>query len=246
MDASKAVELSRARSVGPFVQIVASATWSLEIDGLLSSASSSSTCVGIGELLLELGELLLGVPPNRLADLDVSALDLESHRVPSLDFFAASGGALRLTDCPRQSHDLDMACTSLPEGRCGRRRGRAARVDVVDEADAARRRTRRRKRRRDVPTSLLQAQPSLPFARVSTAGGAASPAAPSAGRARAQAPRPDGDRASGSDRRHRGRTRAPRRSGGASVSTTRAPASRARHRCPRSFQAETTSRARSS
>ena len=92
MDASKAVELSRARSVGPFVQIVASATWSLEIDGLLSSASSSSTWVGIGELLLELGELLLRVPPNRLADLDVSALDLESHRVPSLDFFAALVG----------------------------------------------------------------------------------------------------------------------------------------------------------
>jgi hypothetical protein len=35
----------------------------------------------IGELPLELAELLLGVPPDRIADLDVTALDLKSHRV---------------------------------------------------------------------------------------------------------------------------------------------------------------------
>ena len=37
---------SRARSVGPFVQIVASATWFAAIDGFCSTASSSSTWVG--------------------------------------------------------------------------------------------------------------------------------------------------------------------------------------------------------
>ncbi len=36
-------ELSRARSTGPFVQIVASATWFAPMDGFLSAASSSST-----------------------------------------------------------------------------------------------------------------------------------------------------------------------------------------------------------
>ena len=39
-------EASRARSTGPFVQIVASATWLSAIDGFLSTASSSSTRVG--------------------------------------------------------------------------------------------------------------------------------------------------------------------------------------------------------
>ena len=37
------VEDSRARRTGPFVQIVASATWLWEIDGFRSTASSSST-----------------------------------------------------------------------------------------------------------------------------------------------------------------------------------------------------------
>jgi hypothetical protein len=39
-------EASRARSVGPFVQIVASATWFAAIDGFRSTLSSSSICVG--------------------------------------------------------------------------------------------------------------------------------------------------------------------------------------------------------
>lgn len=34
---------SRARTTGPFVRTVASATWFAEIDGLRSTASSSST-----------------------------------------------------------------------------------------------------------------------------------------------------------------------------------------------------------
>ena len=39
-------EASRARSTGPFVQTVASATWLSAIDGFFSTASSSSTRVG--------------------------------------------------------------------------------------------------------------------------------------------------------------------------------------------------------
>ena len=45
IDAYMSVEHSRARSTGPFVQTVASATWLSEIDGFLSTASSSSTRV---------------------------------------------------------------------------------------------------------------------------------------------------------------------------------------------------------
>ena len=40
------VDASFARSTGPFVQIVASATWFVAIDGLCSTVSSSSTLVG--------------------------------------------------------------------------------------------------------------------------------------------------------------------------------------------------------
>ena len=39
-------DASRARSTGPFVQTVASATWLSEIEGFFSTASSSSTRVG--------------------------------------------------------------------------------------------------------------------------------------------------------------------------------------------------------
>jgi hypothetical protein len=38
----------------------------------------------VGELPLELAELLLGVPPDRFADLDIAAFDLQSHRVSSV------------------------------------------------------------------------------------------------------------------------------------------------------------------
>jgi hypothetical protein len=46
MEAFMSVEVSRARRTGPFVQTVASATWLCEMDGLRSTASSSSTRVG--------------------------------------------------------------------------------------------------------------------------------------------------------------------------------------------------------
>ncbi len=56
-----------------------------------------------------------------------------------------------------------MACTSFPQGRGGGPRRRAARVDVVDEADAWRRGPSRRERARDVPTTLLEAETALPL-----------------------------------------------------------------------------------
>ena len=46
IDARMSVERSLARNVGPFVQIVASATILSAIDGFRSTASSSSTMVG--------------------------------------------------------------------------------------------------------------------------------------------------------------------------------------------------------
>jgi hypothetical protein len=46
------VEHSRARSTGPFVQTVASATWLSAIDGFRSTASSSSTRVDSARCLV--------------------------------------------------------------------------------------------------------------------------------------------------------------------------------------------------
>ena len=73
-------DASRARSTGPFVQIVASATWFAAIEGLRSTVSSSSTCVSSCSCRIELAELLLGVAPDRVADLEVLALDLKTHQ----------------------------------------------------------------------------------------------------------------------------------------------------------------------
>ena len=53
--------LAGAETSGPSSRSVASATWFAAIDGFFSTASSSSTSVGVGQLPLELAELLLGV-----------------------------------------------------------------------------------------------------------------------------------------------------------------------------------------
>src|SRR6266540_4600042 len=75
----------------------------------------------VRELATELPQLLLGVVPNRLADLDVAALHLETHADENL------------ADCPREGDDLDPASPSLAECRGGGGGRRPARVDVVDE-----------------------------------------------------------------------------------------------------------------
>src|SRR5437868_4428046 len=46
---------------------------------------------------------------------------------------------LTLTDRPRERHDRDPARAGGPERRGGSVRGRAARIDVVDDADLPRR-----------------------------------------------------------------------------------------------------------
>src|SRR2546421_7888174 len=79
----------------------------------------------VGELPLELAELLLGVAPDRVADLEVLALYLESHRFP----FAPrerSACTPNLADRPREGHDLDAAGAGLPERRRPCARGRSA------------------------------------------------------------------------------------------------------------------------
>ena len=66
--------------VGPFVQTVASATWFAAIDGFFDGELDLDHG-GVAELLVELRELLLRVAPNRVADLEIPALDLKSQRV---------------------------------------------------------------------------------------------------------------------------------------------------------------------
>ena len=58
IDARMSVDASRARSTGPFVQIVPSATWLSAIDGFFSTASSSSTRVGAASFLSSLASLV--------------------------------------------------------------------------------------------------------------------------------------------------------------------------------------------
>ena len=54
IDAFMSGDASRARSVGPFVQIVASATWLSAIEGFFCSESSTSTCVCSASCFVEL------------------------------------------------------------------------------------------------------------------------------------------------------------------------------------------------
>ena len=70
---------SRARSTGPFVQIVASATWLAAIDGFFSTASSSSTCVARAAVD-RASPASAPRSPDRVADLEVLALHLKTHR----------------------------------------------------------------------------------------------------------------------------------------------------------------------
>ena len=73
-------DASRARNVGPFVKIVASATWLFAIDGFFCSESSTSTCVCSASCLSSFAELSLGVLAHRRGELHVPALHLKSHR----------------------------------------------------------------------------------------------------------------------------------------------------------------------
>ena len=66
-----------ARNVGPFVQIVASATMVVRDRRILLDRELELDHGRIGELALELPELLLRIGPNRVADLDVLAFDLQ-------------------------------------------------------------------------------------------------------------------------------------------------------------------------
>ena len=282
------LDASRARSTGPFVQIVASATWLSAIDGFRSTASSSSTCVGSASCGESLPELLLGVLVDRVRDLDVLPLHVQTHRAssirvsqraqfqiyrtehagnsrspPSLSQLRSGGSSygraepgrrgdscrvdlLRVSASPwrnrRPRRDARRPCGAL----CGGARGRAARVDVVDEADRSRRRAHGAKRAADVAAPLDEAEPALAPRRRRRAPAGARRAAPR---------RRPSSRASCSagwcPRRRRrspsGGTNASRStSGRGTVSATSAAASAASRRRPRSFQPPTIRRTASS
>src|SRR5690349_20748146 len=74
-----------------------------------------------------------------------------------------------LTDDPCKGHDLYAARAALAQRARRRVRRRAARVDVVDQADAGRRVARRGERSGDVAPAVGKCQPAL-------AGGRACPA----------------------------------------------------------------------
>jgi hypothetical protein len=104
----------------------------------------------VRQLSLQLRELRLRIAPDRVADLEVPALDLELHR-PSFDAWLL---ARNLADDSCKSHHVDSARAALAE--CGRRRahGGAARVHVVDQDDSPGRFASRGERTRDVPPAV--------------------------------------------------------------------------------------------
>ena len=73
------VDASFARSTGPFVQIVASATWFVSDRRVVLDGELQLDPGRVRELTLELAELLLRIGPDRVADLDVLAFDLQAH-----------------------------------------------------------------------------------------------------------------------------------------------------------------------
>ena len=153
-------DASRARRTGPFVQIVASAIWFAEIDGLRSTASSSSTWVSSCELPIELLELLLRVALDRVADLEVLALDRKTHHAPLFGRVRASPS----TVYPRTARANVSASTCRAPFRASAEAAavdrRTGRVDVVDQGNP-RRRARGPKGAREVATPLDEGQAAL-------------------------------------------------------------------------------------
>ena len=225
-------DASRARSTGPFVQTVASATWLSEIDGFFSTASSSSTRVGSLTMPLELAQLLLGVLADLLADLEVPALHLE----------IAWDRKVISTNGPREGDHLDVPRAGLAQ-RGGRGRDRrAARIDVVDEDDAPRRVAVGSKTPRTLRRRSASARPrcaAIPSPRRRSGDG---PAAASARRARAPGAGPGCGRARADGRGRRGRTSPCTRRAGHDL-VDELCRTLASVRWPRSFQAATSERA---
>src|SRR5947207_6505496 len=84
------------------------------------------------QLTIELAQLFLGIPADRIADVDVLALHLESHRSPrgrESDLSSALAVAYRASE----RHDVDPSGASFPQGRRGRVGSGSGCIDIVDE-----------------------------------------------------------------------------------------------------------------
>ena len=179
----------------------------------------------VGQLTFELAELRLRVAPNRVADLEVLALDLEVASAPSFDALLL---CWNLADDSCERNHVDPARAALaergrggcrPSSRSCRRRRRAQPCRAPARRGRMRRATLRRRSASDSPRwrGSGRVRPST----------RQRPGAPSARRARAPGARPDGGRA-------RGRAS---RSGGTNASAAapgrrRARARRARRQRP--------------
>ena len=139
-------DASRARSVGPFVKIVASATWLAAIDGFRCSDSSTSTCVCSASCFPSFAELSLGVLADRRGDLHVLPLHLKPHhcllgggRARALSVtqtrVAARSRRPRRRTVRAERHHVDARAPARLSAS-SRRIGRAGRVHVVDEQHA--------------------------------------------------------------------------------------------------------------
>ena len=122
------VDDSRARSTGPFVHTVASATWFALMLGLCSTISFELAAALVGQVAGELAQLAFGVLKQGVGDVDVPAVHLQSHgdsftRSAVLEHYPASppdGGA------PRQPLSARASVTASTRSAPPRRSEKAA------------------------------------------------------------------------------------------------------------------------
>src|SRR6266446_2832498 len=151
---------SRARSVGPFVKIVPSATSLSWIDGFFSFDSSTSTCVGSASCFSSF--LSFAWAYSRRDGVTSTFLPFTSSRIDaSLVVVDPSTRSLPNGSC--ESDDVYLAGTCGAQGSSGRVDGGTRRVHVVDEHDAVwHLGLRRPEGSAHVPPPLGPGQPRLP------------------------------------------------------------------------------------
>src|SRR5215216_5921446 len=113
------------------------------------------------ELPFELAELLLRVLPDRVGDLDVLALYLESQPGPPGSTAVSSAEAILVANRASEGDDLDPSSAAAAERGGGRRSRGAGGVDVIHERDSGRHAAGGNERSCDVASARLEAQAAL-------------------------------------------------------------------------------------
>src|SRR5207245_2451466 len=108
-------------------------------------------------------ELPLGVLLNRVRDLDVLALHVQTHRASSLR--VADESTSNLSDRAGEADDLDLLRACSPQGLRGGAGSRSGRVDVVNKANGLRHLTGRAEDATNIAAALDEGETALPAGR---------------------------------------------------------------------------------